>query len=204
MKTRTKVIIDWSILLIFCVLLFLSLRIVPIIWRVLLYFFEESVSYIPIVFIGTVLLFLLLYVAFARKQKSLSSYVWFGVLTLLFFVVYDYIKDPYDKMHLCSYFIISFLLFRALHHHIFSQKLYFIGVIFSMSLAMADEYAQMFVAGRTFSYGDMFADFAAATLGQLYIALVIKPKLERWRVTLRVKSRILKSEMKWVRKHKHY
>lgn len=203
MKTRTKVIIDWILLIVFCTFLFLTIELLPKYWGVLEYLLKGNVEYIPAVFIGSILSFLLFYTTFIKKQRELSSYVWFIILTFLLFFVYDYIKDPYDKMHLFEYFILSFLFFKALHHHIFSYRLYFLGAIFSMLIAVIDETTQLFTADRTFSLVDIGADFTAAVLGQLSIALIIRPKLERWRFKLKLKRGQLRAEKRWLSRRRH-
>lgn len=189
-------------LVVFCVFLFSTLHILPVIWEVSAIILEEDVVYIPALFIGSIMFFLLFYTVFLKEQRRLSSYLWYIIITALLSVTYYYIKDPYDKMHLFEYFILSFLFFRALHHHLYSQKLYVLGAVFSMIIAVIDETTQLFVANRTFSLADIGADFTAALLGQFSIVLIIKPKLERWRFKLKLRRTLLKEEKRWLSRRK--
>lgn len=189
-------------LVVFCVFLFSTLHILPVIWEVSAIILEEDVVYIPALFIGSIMFFLLFYTVFLKEQRRLSSYLWYIIITALLSVTYYYIKDPYDKMHLFEYFILSFLFFRALHHHLYSQKLYVLGAVFSMIIAVIDETAQLYVINRTFSLADIGADFTAALLGQFSIVLIIKPKLERWRFKLKLRRTLLKEEKRWLSRRK--
>lgn len=202
MSTRTKTIIDWVLLIIFCAFLFSTLHILPVIWEVSAIILEEDVGYIPALFISSIMFFLLFYTIFFKEQRRLSSYVWYIVITGLLSVAYYYIKDPYDKMHLFEYFVLSFLFFRALHNHLYSKKLYVLGAVFSMIIAVIDETAQLFVANRAFSLTDIGADFTAALLGQLSITLIIKPKLETWRFKLKLKRTRLQEQKRWLSRRK--
>lgn len=200
MKNHIAILLDWILLFIFCTFLFLTVELLPKCWGLLEYLFEEVIGYVPALFIGAILSILLFYTVFIKKQRRLSSYAWFIILAALLLVVYDYIKEPDDKMHLFEYFIMSFLFFKALHHHVFSYRLYFLGAIFTMVIAVVDETMQFFTASRTFNLADIGADFAAAMLGQLSIALVIRPKLERWRFKLKQKRAHLHAEKRWLSK----
>lgn len=202
MKTRTRAIIDWSLLSIFCVVMFLTLKILPKIWQVSAFLLEEDVSYIPKIFIGSILLLFFLYLVFFKRQRRASSYIWFIILTVSLSFAYGHIEDPYDKMHLFEYFILSFLFFRALHHHIFSQKLYLMGAVFSMIIALLDETTQLFIANRSFSPIDIGADFTAAVLGQLSISLIVRPELEAWRFKLKLWRTKLRAEKRWLDENK--
>lgn len=71
-----------------------------------------------------------------------------------------------------------------------------------MIIAVIDETAQLYVTNRTFSLADIGADFTAALLGQFSIALIIKPKLERWRFKLKLRRALLKEEKRWLSRRK--
>jgi len=81
-----------------------------------------------------------------------------------------------------------------------STKLYFLGAVLTIIIAIADETTQVFSPVRGFSFSDLGADFISATLGQISIALVIRPKLEVWRFTLKSKVKGLKAQQEWLRK----
>ena len=202
MRTRTKVIIDWGLLGFFCLVMFFTSTTLPEVWENLPDLFQGNKEYLPMIFIVSIQLIFLGYLIFVRKQAKVSSYLWYIFFMGLLFFVYKQIPDPYDRMHLFEYFIVTYLFFKALHHHIFSQKLYFMGVIFTLSLALIDEFFQLFTFERTASLADLAADFAAATVGQLSIALIIKPKLEKWRFKLKLKRAQLSAEQQWLKKRK--
>ncbi|MFC1808465.1 VanZ family protein, partial [Candidatus Omnitrophota bacterium] len=84
------------------------------------------------------------------------------------------------------------------HHHLYTTKLYVIGALFTMIVALVDEYTQMFTVYRTFSFADIGADFAAGLLGQFSIALILRPELDIWRVGLRYKRKMLIAQNRWI------
>lgn len=202
MKTRNKILFDWIVLFVFCSIIYLTMDMLPTVWNILQSSVGVNVVYIPRIFVGSVLLFLFFYLLIFRKHRVLSSYLWFAGLTVILGVMYGSIGNPYDKMHLFEYFIMSFLFFKALRHHLFTTKLYFLGAIFAMIMALTDETFQFFTAERTFSLGDIGADFVAATLGQIAIALIIRPKLEVWRPMLRRSQRHLRAQEEWLKRRK--
>jgi len=201
-KDKMVRIFDWALIIVICGFIFSTLDILPAVWNALRFIIGDGVNFIPVVFIGSVLGFFLFYTLAVKKQKHLQSYIWFGILVVCIYFAYKGIEGPYDKMHLFEYFIMSFVLFRVLHHYIVSTKLYFLGAIFTLVVAVVDETMQGFSPTRVFSFADLGADFVAATLGQISIALIIKPKLEIWRFTLKSKIKRFHAQEEWLRKQR--
>ncbi|MFC1807527.1 hypothetical protein ACFL0T_04080, partial [Candidatus Omnitrophota bacterium] len=113
MKAQADVLISWMLLILFCVFIFLSLEVLPSIWGLLEHADFVNADLIPPIFIGGIQIFLLYYTFFVKKQRAVSSYVWFFILNIILSVIYFAIENPYDKMHLFEYFTLSFLFFRA-------------------------------------------------------------------------------------------
>jgi VanZ family protein len=142
----------------------------------------------------------LAYTVIVKKQKNFLAYAWFLILAVLFYVAYDEIENPYDKMHLFEYFALSFLFFRLLRHYMFNVWLYPVCAMLTMVVAITDESLQIFTSHRHFSFSDLGADFISALLRQISIALTIRPTLESYRYTLRRKKRHFLDEKRWLKK----
>lgn len=183
----------------FCALLFLTQDALPAIWNTVRSLFGDAVvMYIPAAFMGSSMAFLLLYIVFIKKKRNFSNYIWYLIVLTVLYVAYMGIDNPYEKMHLFEYFLLSLFAFRLFHHYIFSYKLYFINAIFTIAIALLDEGSQLFTVHRTFSFADLGADFTAAVLGQLSIALIIAPKLQVWRLRIKSKYKHYYAQEKWL------
>ena len=183
----------------FCALIFLTRDILPAIWNSFRSFAgDDAAAYIPAVFVGCSMLFLLLYLIFIKKKRRLSNYIWYLAVLAVLSLAYTRIGNPYDKMHLFEYFLLSLFAFRLFHHYFFSYKLYLINAIFTILIAVIDEGSQLFTVYRSFSFADLGADFIAAVLGQVSIALVIAPKLQVWKFYIKRKYKHFFAQEEWL------
>lgn len=187
MNQKHKIIIDWAIVL---SLYFLVLLIIPFSHKFLPNLGEDTVNIIlnriidvliAVVFIG-----LLSYLIIKKKSSSLRSYIWF----FIFFIITTYFLDKVgitkERLHFLGYGILSLFLYRALRHNIATQLLYLWSSLIVMLFAFFDEVFQMSgLGGRGFELKDIGIDWLSALLGQLLIALVVRPKLETVNIKLR-------------------
>ncbi|MBC8277880.1 MAG: VanZ family protein [FCB group bacterium] len=79
-------------------------------------------------------------------------------------------KHMADKLyHVAEYTILGYLSFRAFDKG-FSWNRYhslILGILFATIYGITDEFHQLHVPGRSFSYWDMLADFIGASIGTL-------------------------------------
>ncbi len=79
------------------------------------------------------------------------------------------VGGPTDKIvHIIEYAILGFLTARAIRGSSDSwsrRKIFLTAVVFSFAYGLSDEFHQMFVAGRTSSLADAFADGIGGWLG---------------------------------------
>jgi len=144
---------------------------------------------------------LVIYVIFAKKKfkllrlSVLASILFMGLHSL------GGITDPYDKLHIVEYSILSFCLFRVLRFYNPTTALYLWCVVFVAIAGFTDEFIQGFFPGRQSGLQDIKVDICAGILSQLTIALVIFPRLERWRIKIAFLKKGLYKRERWSEKY---
>lgn len=200
-KSYITTILDWTLVLVFCTFLFLSFELMPLIWQLLKFLIGSNVNAIPVLSMGFILGFLLIFTIFIKKQKRFSSYAWFIILVAYTSVVCRYVKSPYDRMHLVEYYMLGLFFYRLLTNYIYNNMIYILSLILTTLIGIVDEVVQLFTAYRSFSVADIGVNFAAVLLAQLSIALVIKPDFSVSVPKLRRKVDGLHAQEVWLSKH---
>jgi len=178
------------------------MEVMPSIWQILKLLLSEDIKYLTDIFIAIPLILLLFYTIFIKRQKRLLSYIWYVILITFVYVLYNAIENPYDRMHIFQYFILSILVFRIMHHFIYDIRLYFFGVLITICFGITDEIAQIFVSTRGASIFDLSADIISGLLGQMFLLLVVRPDLEMWRFKLRKQIKGYYEQERWLNKRK--
>jgi len=162
----------------------------------------SDVKNLPAFLIVAIFCFLLLYIIFIKRQKYFLSYVWFIILIAYAHIAYKSIGNPYDRMHLIEYYMLALFLYRLLTNYMYNKNIYILGLLLTIIIGIVDESAQFFTVYRSFSGADIAADFTAALLAQLSIALVIRPSFDISIPKLRRKVKGLRTQKEWVKGHK--
>lgn len=197
-----RAILDWILVLVFCTFLFLSFDLMPRIWSLMWFFMGSDVKNLPAFLIIAIFCFLLLYTIFIKRQRYFLSYIWFVILIVYAYIAYNSIGNPYDRMHLIEYYMLGLFLYRLLTNYMYNRNIYILGLLFTIVIGIVDECAQFFTIYRSFSIADIAADFTAALLAQLSIALVIRPAFDISIPKLRRKIKGLRAQDEWVKEHK--
>ncbi|OGX15055.1 MAG: hypothetical protein A2166_06460 [Omnitrophica WOR_2 bacterium RBG_13_41_10] len=187
MYHRHKIIFDW----VFVVSVYLfTLSVIPLSDKLLFYRNSPTsgsiLNAVITLLLGSVFLGILIYLIKQNRKAGLSAYIWLTI----FFIISAYflikVRNPSDRLHFLGYGILSLLLYRALRHNIGTKILYLWTSIFIMLFAVLDETLQIFGAGdRSFEIKDIFVDWLSSLIGQLVVALVIRPKLEAIQIKIR-------------------
>ena len=79
---------------------------------------------------------------------------------------FSYIKVLRDKtLHVIEYFILALLTKNAFKTNKFlNENLFLYSILFSTLYGISDEFHQLFVPGREFSFYDIFVDFVGSGL----------------------------------------
>ena len=134
--------------------------------------------------IAIALLILILAVEYLihRRKKSALFLVSVGGISLLCFIIYQFIPNPYEFTHLPEYAILSMLLVWALSNKkvmrtntkkeknirlAISKNLYFLSAIITGLIGTVDEIYQYFLPNRYFTVYDIFLNILGAILGLL-------------------------------------
>jgi VanZ family protein len=202
MKSYILLILDWILFVSFIMFIFMAMDILPAVWYLLGLISGKNIAYFPAIFIGIPLFILLFYVAFIQKQKRISSYIWYIVLVIIITQVYYMIDGPHNRMHIFLYFMLSIISFRFLRNYMHDKRLYLFGFLIATSFGVIDECLQLFSITRGFCFLDIRSDACAVLIGQLFMALVVRPDLEPWVPKLKNKIKGYYMQEKWLKKQK--
>ena len=202
MRIRPSFILDLILFIMFSFFVFTAMEIMPSIWTVLRLILKEEMRHLTDIFIAIPFIILLFYTIFVKRQKHFLSYVWYIILIVLVYVLYNSIESPYNRMHIFQYFLLSILVFRIMHHFIYDIRLYILGVLIAGCFGIVDETTQYFVPTRVASLADLGADFISAGLGQMFIFLVVRPELEIGRFKLRKQIKGYYAQERWLKKRR--
>lgn len=202
MRIRPSLILDIILFIMFSFFVFTAMEVMPSIWTVLRFILKEDIKHLTDIFIAIPFIILLFYTIFVKRQKHFLSYLWYIILIVLVYVLYNSIESPYNRMHIFQYFLLSILVFRIMHHFIYDARLYFLGILIAGCFGIADETTQYFISTRRASLADLGADFISAALGQMFLFLVVRPELEMWRFKLRKHIKGYYQQEKWLKKRR--
>ena len=202
MRIRPSFILDLILFIMFSFFVFTAMEIMPSIWTVLRFILKEEIRHLTDIFIAIPFIILLFYTIFVKRQKHFLSYVWYIILIVLVYVLYNSIESPYNRMHIFQYFLLSILVFRIMHHFIYDIRLYFLGVLIAGCFGIADEITQYFISTRTASLADLGVDFISAALGQMFLFLVVRPELEIGRFKLQKQIKGYHAQERWLNKRR--
>ena len=165
-------------------------------------FFSFLITVLVYVAIGIIGIALAIYVIVTNKGFKIPRLLILAVILLIGLDGLGKIEGVYDKLHIIEYSILAFLLFRVLRFYNPSTALYLWCVIFVCIAGYVDEFVQSFIPGRGFSLQDIRIDVFASILSELSIALVICPKLEKWRLKMSFYKKKLYERQEWIKDYR--
>lgn len=160
--------------------------------------FPQSTAFLVKAALGAFGGVLIAYVLMGRKPYKIPRLIALGLIAWMSISVIRGIESPFDRLHVIEYGLLSFLLFRILRFYVATTAIYLWVCLLVLVAAIIDESVQLFLPNRSFSLYDMWLDIVVAVLAQLTIALVIFPKLERWKIKISRLKKDLALQEKWV------
>lgn len=138
-------------------------------------------------FCGGILFFYLLYFLFFElKIRSLSRYLWLLLVAGLYvFFILRFHKAPAEAIHFLEYGLLGFFLFRALNHRIKDPTIYVTAALFVLLVGTLDECLQWITPQRMWAFRDVGLNVLSGALFQLGMAAVIRPPSVKKRIKLR-------------------
>ncbi len=196
MYQRGRLILDWIVTV---TVYLLVLLIIPISDKFIPNLNENTIdvalNLIINVLIIAIFACLLIYLLKRGKQAGISSYIWLAVFFIISIYFLAQVEFTKDRLHFLGYGLLSLLLYLALRHNIGTQMLYVWSTFIIILFAILDEALQLFeVGGRSFEIKDIVIDSLSGLSGQLLIALVVKPKLERINIKIHRYTKALKKQ----------
>ena len=113
---------------------------------------------------------------FQGKARSLLRHIWLMAIGWAAIATLYKIDDPQSRMHMLEYLIIGFLTFRAAYSYVRTRTAYALTMVAITAFAVAEEYLQLSIPGRSFSLGDLFIDIWSAILAIMIIDFAVSPE----------------------------
>lgn len=149
----------------------------PKLWNYLREHFGAFVIYFPYISLAVIGFFILMYLIF-YCQKSISVYIWFGVIVYLYIFCLGQLKLEIEKIHFVEYGILSCLVFKALHNDIKNRLIYLWASVIVFCFGFLDEGIQYILPNRVYDTHDVIVNGVAGVLAQMIIAFVLRPTLK--------------------------
>jgi VanZ family protein len=161
----------WAIAILYIVLNYATLGIMPLIWERLNSFFGGRgvmLQYIIYLFIG---LYVLIYLLFVKKERAPVKYMLFFFFIFIFFLMVRFEKNPGEKIHMGQYGLLGILLYNALKMDFdkFKNTLYVYGSAACIIAGAFDEIIQWFLPNRFFTWHDVFINGLSGVISLLII-----------------------------------
>ena len=175
-QQRAKKIRDWGIVLFYVSFIYISLPIMPSIWKGFVSkvgSFADYAAAIILVIFGSFIVFYLI-----SKQKDIRSFMWLAILACVYAFGLSRLELPIERIHFIEYGILSIFVFRALRHNIKNKSIYLWSGIAVFGLGLIDEGIQYVLPNRVYETRDVIVNGVAGILGLFLIGLCFKPKLE--------------------------
>lgn len=143
---------------------------------------KKKISYILLIF----WLFVIFYLSSQSGNISgnISGGIIYNALSFVYklfhldttnlFEIVKYIHNPLrELMHTLEYFILGILFINVLRQSNIKENIVIISIMLCFIYSATDEIHQLFVAGRTFEYFDIFMDNIGSILGTLLFNKII-------------------------------
>lgn len=180
METNPKLrrVKDWTIVGVYTGFIYATLSLMPGVWKWLTQQVGRPINYLAVIILTVAGAFLLWYLIFVRRDKNISSYVWFLLIACLYIYGLGKIHRPAEKIHFLEYGLLSYFVFRALRNDIKNRSIYLWTALIVFLLGFLDEGIQWFLPNRYYDIRDVIVNGAAGLLGLGVICFVIKARID--------------------------
>ena len=112
-----------------------------------------------------------------RRLPKNAYLLLFIILAVFIAYIYQLRDIPEEAIHVAEYGAISILVYRALAHRTRDFSIYIMATLIVGMIGVLDEYIQWVVPSRVFDLRDIRTNFIAGGLGQLAIAVGMRPRI---------------------------
>ena len=153
----------WSVVLLYLVFIYATLGYAPALWDAL----NEIMGGrgLALVYAAgiSVILAILVYAIFFKKEKSPAKYLLLLIYFYIFFILNRLATFPAEKIHLLEYGMLSVLLYNALKVDMdrYDVRLYIWGSAICFLAGLVDEVIQLVLPDRFFDWKDVFINAAS-------------------------------------------
>ena len=121
-----------------------------------------------------------------RRRGGVRNYLWLaGVAGLYVYFTIRLWNIPEEALHFVEYGVLSYLVYKALLHHVRDVTIYFSAAFVVLFLGTIDEIIQWLVPFRFWDFKDVWLNFLSGCLFQLGLWKGIRPDLITGRVSVK-------------------
>lgn len=138
---------------------------------------RASFGYFVLICVAFFLTFMLWWLFFRLKIRQVSRFLWVALVGLAYLYFTLKLWDhPEEAVHFLEYGLLSFLLYRALRHHLADISIYFSSLFLGSFVGLIDEILQWITPKRYWDFRDVGLNALAVLLFQIALAFGFAPK----------------------------
>ena len=169
--------IKWGIALLYTLLIYYTLPIMPKVWASLANRTGGYINYLGTVITAVFGVAFVAYLIFGQRERRILVYIWSIIIGSVYAFLLVYLSEaPAERLHLVEYGLLSYLVFSALKMDIKDRSVYLWGTLIVGILGAVDEGIQWILPERVFQVKDIGVNLLCGGLGQMLIGLTIRPK----------------------------
>ena len=171
MTTVSLRTIWWSITVIYVMVNYATLGVMPGIWKKINAILGGQGIILQHVIYSSIALTLFAFLIFIKKERSLVRYLLLLLFIIVFLAMYLLEVNPGEKIHMVQYGMLGVLAYNALKvdFNRFGKALYLYGALICFAAGALDEMIQWFLPNRWFTWHDVFINGASGILALLII-----------------------------------
>jgi VanZ family protein len=161
----------WSITVIYVIVNYATLGVIPGIWKKINAILGGQGIILLLVIYSSIALALFVFLIFIKKERSLVRYLLLFLFIIVFLTMYLLEVNPGEKIHMFQYGTLGVLTYNALKvdFNRFGKALYLYGALICFAAGALDEMIQWFLPNRWFTWHDVLINGASGILTLLII-----------------------------------
>ncbi|MBU0469011.1 MAG: VanZ family protein [Candidatus Omnitrophica bacterium] len=104
--------------------------------------------------------------------KSISTYIFLGLTTMIYLAGFALVDIPEEKIHFAEYGVLSILVFWALRYYSKHWHRYLAAFIMTSLIGLGDEVIQHFLPNRYYQISDVILNAISGGLGLAWVYIV--------------------------------
>lgn len=159
---KNKILFSWTIVILYTLLIFLTLPVLPKVWGFLFGGLKDIGRYIDIIYLiiaSGIFIYL-----FLKKTKPVI-YIWLFLMVGVSIYLLKMVETSAEKVHLVEYGFLGYIILYALRQHNHPKAIYLKAAILAIIIGCLDEYIQKLLPNRYGQIRDAVMNIVFSVVG---------------------------------------